>query len=59
MVAIALLRSLVFGRIKGSLDAKPGADVETPERGANPSKQSVVFQKDRISVLLLFVNIVL
>lgn len=59
MVAIALVRSLVFGRATAATVAQKGtreAGVAPEAAGSKPSTPSV---KDRVSVLLLLVNIVL
>lgn len=55
MVAIALMRSLVVGRIQ----VQPGASVDGPPQGVGSPKQKVASRKDKISALLLLINIIL
>ena len=59
MVLIALVRSLVFGRVKMPAAGQQGAGVDGPASGADSPKQGAASRKDRVGALLLLVNIVL
>ena len=59
MVLIALVRSLVFGRVKAPPAGQQGAGVDGRASGADSPKQGAASRKDRVAALLLLVNIVL
>lgn len=59
MVAVALVRSLAFGRVTAPPVGQPGAAANGPVHTAGSAKPALASARDRVSVRLLLVNIVL
>jgi uncharacterized membrane protein len=59
MVAVALVRSMVFSRVAASSGGQPVTGADGAAHTAGVPKQSEASAKDRVSVLLLLLNIIL